>query len=115
MVAGGVGLAPFAALAEALRARGVKTTLFYGARSGAELFYLDFFRGLGAELVLTTDPADFFWSGYRFSRFIPVGEYVVRGFSNRYRQAGVGAPLAADLGPVDSGPAAEAGRVPRAG
>ena len=62
------------------------------------------------ELVLTTDPADFFWSGYRFSRFIPVGEYVVRGFSNRYRQAGVGAPLAAELEPVDSGPAAEAAR-----
>jgi pimeloyl-ACP methyl ester carboxylesterase len=62
------------------------------------------------ELVLTTDPAEFFWSGYRFSRFIPVGEYVVRGFSNRYRQAGVGAPLAAELEPADSGPAAEAAR-----
>src|SRR4051812_46704821 len=42
MVAGGVGLAPFATLAQALRRRGVKTTLFYGARRGAELFYLDF-------------------------------------------------------------------------
>lgn len=62
------------------------------------------------ELVLTTDPADFFWSGYRFKRFIPVGEFVVRGFSNRYRQAGVGAPLAAELEAVDSGPAAEAAR-----
>src|SRR5690349_10124995 len=38
MVAGGVGLAPFATLAEALRARRVKTTLLYGARRGAELF-----------------------------------------------------------------------------
>ena len=55
MVAGGVGLAPFAALAEALRARQVKTTLFYGARRGDELFYLDFFRTLGVELVLTTE------------------------------------------------------------
>jgi dihydroorotate dehydrogenase electron transfer subunit len=55
MVAGGVGLAPFAALAEALRARHVKTTLFYGARRGDELFYLDFFRALGVELVLTTE------------------------------------------------------------
>src|SRR5207253_4057267 len=55
MVAGGVGLAPFATLAEALRARHVKTTLFYGARRGDELFYLDFFRGLGVELVLTTE------------------------------------------------------------
>jgi dihydroorotate dehydrogenase electron transfer subunit len=55
MVAGGVGLAPFAALAEALRARSVKTTLFYGARKGDELFYLDFFRALGVELLLTTE------------------------------------------------------------
>ena len=35
--------------------RGVRTTLFYGARSGAELFYLDLFRDLGVELVLTTE------------------------------------------------------------
>lgn len=55
MIAGGVGLAPFATLAEALRARGVAATLFYGARRGAELFYLDFFRALGVELVLTTE------------------------------------------------------------
>jgi len=55
MVAGGVGLAPFATLAEALRARGVPATLFYGARRDAELFYLDVFRGLGVELVLTTE------------------------------------------------------------
>jgi dihydroorotate dehydrogenase electron transfer subunit len=55
MIAGGVGLAPFATLAEALRARGVSCTLLYGARSGGELFYLDFFRALGVELVLTTE------------------------------------------------------------
>jgi len=55
MVAGGVGLAPFATLAQSLRARGVPTTLFYGARRAAELFYLDFFRDLGVELVLTTE------------------------------------------------------------
>ena len=55
MVAGGVGLAPFAELAVALRARGVGTTLFYGARRAAELFHLDLFRDLGVELVLTTE------------------------------------------------------------
>jgi dihydroorotate dehydrogenase electron transfer subunit len=55
MVAGGVGLAPFATLAHALRERNVKTTLFYGARRAAELFYLDFFRGLSVDLVLTTE------------------------------------------------------------
>lgn len=55
MIAGGVGLAPFASLAESLRARGVETTLFYGARTGAELFYLEFFRGLQVELALATE------------------------------------------------------------
>jgi dihydroorotate dehydrogenase electron transfer subunit len=55
MIAGGVGLAPFATLAEALTAGGVKSTLFYGARRAEELFYLDFFRRLGVELVLTTE------------------------------------------------------------
>jgi len=55
MIAGGVGLAPFATLAESLRARRVETTLFYGARRAAELFHLDFFRALGVALVLTTE------------------------------------------------------------
>jgi dihydroorotate dehydrogenase electron transfer subunit len=55
MVAGGVGLAPFATLAEALRKRGTPTTLFYGARTGRELFYLDWFRTRGVKLVLATE------------------------------------------------------------
>lgn len=55
MVAGGVGLAPFATLAETLAARGISTTLFYGARTGGELFYLDFFERLGLRLVLATE------------------------------------------------------------
>ena len=55
MIAGGVGLAPFATLAQSLHARGVASTLYYGARRGEELFYLDFFRELGVELVLTTE------------------------------------------------------------
>jgi dihydroorotate dehydrogenase electron transfer subunit len=55
MVAGGVGLAPFATLAEALSAAKTPTTLFYGARTADELFYLDFFQQLGITLVLTTE------------------------------------------------------------
>ncbi|MGE5246455.1 MAG: hypothetical protein ACM3SQ_19695 [Betaproteobacteria bacterium] len=55
LVAGGVGLAAFATLAEALAALRTPTTLFYGARTGRELFHLDFFRSLGLELVLTTE------------------------------------------------------------
>ena len=55
MVAGGVGLAPFATLAEALASTRTPTTLFYGARSDRELFYLEFFERLGVTLVLTTE------------------------------------------------------------
>jgi dihydroorotate dehydrogenase electron transfer subunit len=55
MVAGGVGLAPFATLAAALAAGGISATLFYGARRAEELFYVDWFRELGVELVLATE------------------------------------------------------------
>ena len=55
MVAGGVGLAPFAALAEGLAARGVSATLFYGARRASELFCLSMFQELGVRLVLATE------------------------------------------------------------
>ena len=55
MVAGGVGLAPFATLAEALRAAQVPATLFYGGRSSGNLVYVDWFRRLGVRVRLTTE------------------------------------------------------------
>jgi dihydroorotate dehydrogenase electron transfer subunit len=55
MIAGGVGLAPFATLAEALSDRGARTTLFYGGRRADDLFYLHLFEALGARIVLTTE------------------------------------------------------------
>ena len=55
MVAGGVGLAPFATLTEALRARGVEATLFYGGRSGDDLYRVSWFEGLGVRVMLTTE------------------------------------------------------------
>jgi len=55
MVAGGVGLAPFLTLAEALHARGTPMTLFYGARRGVELYRVELFERLGAAIVLTTE------------------------------------------------------------
>ena len=50
-----LGLAPFATLAEALAAEGTSSTLFYGARTGGELFHLDFFERLGVALTLATE------------------------------------------------------------
>jgi dihydroorotate dehydrogenase electron transfer subunit len=55
MVAGGVGLAPFATLGEALVARGTKTTLFYGARRAADLHCAELFEKQGVRLVLSTE------------------------------------------------------------
>ena len=62
------------------------------------------------ELELSVDQASFLWGGFRFSRFIPVGDFQIRGISNRYRQAGIGAPLAAELAPLSMGPQAEEAR-----
>jgi dihydroorotate dehydrogenase electron transfer subunit len=55
MVAGGVGLAPFATAAETLAARGVALTLFYGARRAAELFHLEYFERLCVRVALATE------------------------------------------------------------
>src|SRR5687767_8929817 len=55
LVAGGVGLAPFATLADVLRACDTHVKLYYGARRAVELFYLETFERLGVELVLTTE------------------------------------------------------------
>jgi dihydroorotate dehydrogenase electron transfer subunit len=55
MVAGGVGLAPFATLAERLAARRVRCTLFYGGRRASDLYYVDTFERLGVRVVLSTE------------------------------------------------------------
>ena len=63
------------------------------------------------EMTLTLDSSKFLWGTYRFKRFIPVGDFIVRGLANRYRQPGVGAPLAAEVEPIGTGAAAENARV----
>jgi len=55
MVAGGVGLAPFAALAEAAGAAGVPAVLYYGGRTDRDLFYLEWFERRGVRLELATE------------------------------------------------------------
>jgi pimeloyl-ACP methyl ester carboxylesterase len=61
-------------------------------------------------LELRADQDTFRWGAYRMTRFIPLVEYKVRGLRNRYRQPGLGAPLAAEVTPVGTGPEAEAAR-----
>ena len=55
MVAGGVGLAPFATLAEALASRRTVSTLFYGARRDGDLFCIDVFERSRARIVVATE------------------------------------------------------------
>jgi dihydroorotate dehydrogenase electron transfer subunit len=55
MVAGGVGLAPFVTLAEALVKRGTPTVLFYGGRSATDLLRDELFSNLGVRVVLATE------------------------------------------------------------
>jgi dihydroorotate dehydrogenase electron transfer subunit len=55
MIAGGVGLGPFVTLAEALVARHTVTTLFYGARTAADLYCVELFDALGVRTVLATE------------------------------------------------------------
>ena len=55
MIAGGVGLAPFVTLAEALVALGTPTTLFYGGRSASDLFRIELLQRLGVSVVVTTE------------------------------------------------------------
>jgi dihydroorotate dehydrogenase electron transfer subunit len=55
MVAGGVGLAPFATLTDALLAGGITAVLFYGARRAADLHCADRFRARGIRVVTATE------------------------------------------------------------
>ena len=55
MVAGGVGLAPFVTLTERLRELGTPAALFYGARTAAELYYVEEFEQRGVRVVLATE------------------------------------------------------------
>ena len=64
------------------------------------------------QLEMTIKPDELLWGGYRFERFVPVGEFEPRGLPNNYRQAGIGAPLAAALTPVGEGPTPVRGRIP---
>ena len=55
MVAGGVGLAPFVTLAEALLERGTHVSLFYGARRAQDLHRVEIFETLGVRVVCATE------------------------------------------------------------
>jgi len=53
------------------------------------------------ELAVAFDGTSTEFGTRRLSHFVPVAELEVRGLRNRYRQPGIGAPVAADAHPID--------------
>jgi len=47
------------------------------------------------QLDVAFDPRDLEWGGRQLTGFFPVAEVEIHGLDNRYRQSGIGAPLAA--------------------
>ena len=53
------------------------------------------------KLRVAFDPASLAWAGRKLVDFVPIDEFKVYGLRNTYRQAGIGAPLAAGGVPLD--------------
>jgi pimeloyl-ACP methyl ester carboxylesterase len=66
------------------------------------------------ELTLETDPAGFRWGDYELGPFFPAADFQVRGLNNRYRRAGLGAPLAAQVNAVEAQSEVERNWIPPA-
>ena len=51
-----------------------------------------------ARSTCRSPPDETRWVGWRLEQFVPAADLRVRGLQNRYRHAGIGAPLSASLG-----------------
>jgi Alpha/beta hydrolase family len=51
-------------------------------------------------LSIAFDPAALHWAGFELTGFVPAAELRIEGLNNRFRETGIGVPLAADLKPV---------------
>jgi pimeloyl-ACP methyl ester carboxylesterase len=63
-------------------------------------------------LEINSTAATFSWAGYPLEHYVPAANLEVRGLSNRYRQAGIGAPLAASLVGTETAPGVGSNRIP---
>jgi pimeloyl-ACP methyl ester carboxylesterase len=82
-------------LAYDLYNRALTEILRDAAGKGVRRFELPF----GA-VEIDFDPAELVWAGHRLRRFVDAANYSVRGFRDRFRRPGIGAPFAASLGPI---------------
>ena len=94
-------LDPRARLAADLYNRALTNAFASSDRSHVELQSGTYPLPFGQQLTVRLDPADLEWANRRLVNFIPVGELEVTGLGARYRQAGIGAPLAAEMVPIN--------------
>jgi pimeloyl-ACP methyl ester carboxylesterase len=92
-------LDPRARIAADLYNRGLTEGLAAPDRVHVELQSGLYALPFGEQLAVHLDPADLKWAGRPLVAFIPVAELEVTGLGARYRHAGIGAPLAAEVGP----------------
>jgi pimeloyl-ACP methyl ester carboxylesterase len=69
-----------------------------GLKEGGELQIADGVRALPfGTLSIDLDESTLRWGSFVLKDFVPTAEYQTRGISNRYRHAGIGAPVAASV------------------
>jgi pimeloyl-ACP methyl ester carboxylesterase len=64
------------------------------------------------EITVQFDEKELLWAGFRLKDFVPATAVEVRGLRNRYRVAGIGAPLAASIEPVEGSTSKQSARIP---
>jgi pimeloyl-ACP methyl ester carboxylesterase len=64
------------------------------------------------EVTVEFDQAELLWAGFRLTDFVPAADVEVRGLRNRYRTAGIGAPLAATIESLEGFTIKQSARVP---
>lgn len=94
---------PRVRLAYDLYNRGITQAMARGDE-GEVIFESGTFELPFGTIELVVPEAEFHWAGHRLTDFIAAADLSVEGLRNRYRRAGVGAPLTATLAP-EAGPA----------
>jgi pimeloyl-ACP methyl ester carboxylesterase len=64
------------------------------------------------EITVDFNEKELLWAGFRLTDFVPAVDVEVRGLRNRYRIAGMGAPLAATTEPVEGMTSKLSARIP---
>ena len=64
------------------------------------------------EITVEFDQAELLWAGFRLTNFVPAADIAIRGLQNRYRIAGIGAPLTATIEAIEGFTIKQSARVP---